>query len=76
MKESRDRIVEVTVVGGIDDITDHIIERHLVSGAEGVGSVSASVTSSPLSVLVAAINGERGLTETEVVEVELTMGIE
>jgi hypothetical protein len=32
-KITPDRIVEVTVVGGVDDITDLVIERHLVSGA-------------------------------------------
>jgi hypothetical protein len=30
-----DRLAEVTVVGGVDPITDHVIERHLVSGADG-----------------------------------------
>jgi hypothetical protein len=34
-KATADRIVELTVVGGVDDITDHLVERHLVSGAEG-----------------------------------------
>jgi hypothetical protein len=34
-KASPDRIVEVTVVGGIDPITGLVMERHLVSGADG-----------------------------------------
>jgi hypothetical protein len=35
VKESRDYIVEVTVVGGVDPITDHVIGRYLVSAADG-----------------------------------------
>jgi hypothetical protein len=34
VKKSRDHSAEVTVVIGVIDITDHLIERHLVSGAE------------------------------------------
>jgi hypothetical protein len=34
-KATADHIVELTVVGGVDDITDHLVERRLVSGAEG-----------------------------------------
>jgi hypothetical protein len=34
-KASPDHIAEVTVVGGVDHIADLVIERHLVSGAEG-----------------------------------------
>jgi hypothetical protein len=35
VKISKDRIVEVTVVGGVNPIASHVIERHLVSGADG-----------------------------------------
>jgi hypothetical protein len=34
-KASPDRIVEVTVVRGVDRVTDHVMERYLISGAEG-----------------------------------------
>ncbi|MBA3637350.1 MAG: hypothetical protein H0W57_13175, partial [Rubrobacteraceae bacterium] len=34
VKATPDHIVEVTVVGGVDHIADHLIERHLVTGAE------------------------------------------
>lgn len=34
-KAAPDRIVEVTVVGSVDPITDHVVRRSLVSGAEG-----------------------------------------
>ena len=34
-KATPDRIVEVTVVGGVEPITDLVIERHLVNGADG-----------------------------------------
>jgi hypothetical protein len=34
-KATPDRIVEVTVVGDLDHITDHLHERHVISGVEG-----------------------------------------